>query len=74
MKKEFFKDGIHYVNAGKASLKELYTKKGMRSIALARRFASALPEALGHWAVSFGRSYLRQAQGQGKQEKAGEVR
>ena len=47
MKEEFFEDGIHYVTAGKASLKELYTEKGTRSIALARRFASALPEALG---------------------------
>ena len=47
MKKEFFKNGIHYVTAGKASLKELYTEKGTRSIALARRFASALPEVLG---------------------------
>ena len=47
MKEKFFKDGIHYVTAGKASLKELYTEKGTRSVALARRFASALPEALG---------------------------
>ena len=46
MKKEFFKDGVHYVTAGKASLNELYTEKGTRSIALARHFASALPEAL----------------------------
>ena len=46
MKKEFSKDGIHYVTAGKASSAELYTEKGTRSIALARRFASALPEAL----------------------------
>ena len=46
VKKEFFKDGIHYVTAGKASLNELYTEKGTRSIALARRFASALPKAL----------------------------
>ena len=46
MRKEFFKDGIHYVTAGKASLKELYTEKGTRSVALARRFASALPWAL----------------------------
>ena len=47
MKKEFFKDGVHYVTAGKASYAELYTEKGTRSIALARRFASALPNALG---------------------------
>ena len=47
MKKEFFKDGIHYVTAGKASSAELYTEKGTRSIELARRFASALPKALG---------------------------
>ena len=46
MKKEFFKDGIHYITAGKASSAELYTEKGTRSIALARRFASALPNAL----------------------------
>ena len=46
MKKEFFKDGVHYVTAGKASSAELYTEKGTRSIALARRFASALPNAL----------------------------
>ena len=47
MKEEFFKDGIHYVTAGKASSAELYTEKGTRSISLARRFASALPKALG---------------------------
>ena len=46
MKKEFFKDGIHYITAGKASSAELYTEKGTRSIALATRFASALPWAL----------------------------
>ena len=46
MKKEFFNDGIQYVTAGKASLKELYTEKGTRSVALARRFAFALPRAL----------------------------
>ncbi len=46
MKKEFSKDGVHYVTAGKASPGELYTEKGTRSIALARRFASALQNAL----------------------------
>ena len=39
MKKEFFKDGVHYITAGKASPAELYTEKGTRSIALARCFA-----------------------------------
>ena len=47
MKKEFIKGGIHYVGVAKASVNELYTEKGTRSIALARRFASALPNALG---------------------------
>ena len=47
MKKDFFKDGIHYVGVAKASVDELYTEKGTRSIALARRFVSALPNALG---------------------------
>ena len=53
MKKEFFKDGVHYVGVAKASVDELYTEKGTRSIALARRFASALPEALNTHAYSF---------------------
>ncbi|MGC8568201.1 MAG: glycosyltransferase family 4 protein [Candidatus Micrarchaeia archaeon] len=46
MKKEFIKEGIHYISVAKASVKELYTEKGTRSIALARRFANALPKAL----------------------------
>ena len=46
MKKEFVKGGIRYIGVAKASVDELYTEKGTRSIALARRFASALPEVL----------------------------
>lgn len=46
MKNRFVKDGIHYIGVAKASTYELYTEKGTRSIALARRFARALPGAL----------------------------
>ena len=53
MKKEFVKDGIYYVGVAKASTDELYTEKGTRSIALARRFASALPRVLNSRAYSF---------------------
>ncbi|MGC8538220.1 MAG: glycosyltransferase family 4 protein [Candidatus Micrarchaeia archaeon] len=49
MKKEFVKEGIHYIGVAKAPIEGLYTKNGTRSIALARRFASALPEALNHY-------------------------
>ncbi|MCW6161552.1 MAG: glycosyltransferase [Candidatus Micrarchaeales archaeon] len=49
MKKEFFSDGVHYIGVAKASSDELYTEKGTRSIALARKFARSLPGALGHY-------------------------
>ena len=46
MKKEFVRDGVHYVTVAKASSADLYVKDGTRSIELARRFAMALPKAI----------------------------
>ncbi len=46
MKDEFYRNGVHYVTVAKASTSELYTARGTRSIALAMRFARALPKAL----------------------------
>ncbi|MEM0147416.1 MAG: glycosyltransferase [Candidatus Micrarchaeaceae archaeon] len=46
MKKDFVINHIHYIGVAKASLNELYEKKGVRSIKLALRFARHLPNAI----------------------------
>ncbi|ASI13869.1 glycosyltransferase [Candidatus Mancarchaeum acidiphilum] len=53
MKKEFDKEGIHYITVAKASVKDLYTSKGSRSIKLAMKFARALPRAIKDYNFDF---------------------
>ncbi len=53
MKKEFYKDNIHYITVTKASSKELYTAKGNRSMKLAMKFARSLPKILKNYNFNF---------------------
>ena len=53
MKKEFYKDNIHYITVAKASTKELYTAKGSRSMKLAMKFARSLPKILKNYDFDF---------------------
>ncbi len=53
MKKEFDKDNIHYITVTKASMKELYTSNGSRSMKLAMKFARSLPKVLKNYDFDF---------------------